>query len=549
MTVTAADVVRLPVRLVHRLSVDRARRRLVRDVDSLVARWRAVGPIMPPATGPRVGFATFGSGCWHLGLEVLLAHALAQRGARPELLVCDLPDLPICDERTIHSRDIERCAGCVDDKRALLDVCGVPWRSVSSLISPDALARARAIVATLDAATIEAYQVDGWPIGQWLHVSACHYLRCDARGDAPEKTDARRRLLTSAIVIVEAVGRWLDEVRPDLVIAESGAHFMWRIAMEMARARGIPVVCREIGKGGWDTHIYALDADSMSPDLTEVWSRLKDEALSALELAEVERFLENLPEKAFVQKTKATRGAHPDLRSTLGVPEGKKVAVAFTNVTWDLATAGRDVGFAGVFDWVRETIRAVSALPNVHLIIRAHPAEASVQTRERILDQIAQAWPEGLAGVTPIEPEQDVAALDLCDLADLVLAYNSSAGIEAAAHGSTVVVCGNPHYRDKGFTLEVSSASEYALLLAQWAGGTPLPPPAQASELARRYAHLFFLRYHVPMGWTTSPLEPPYQLRIQSLDELQPGRNPSLDVVCQGILERRQILLPRQPSA
>lgn len=538
---------RLGTRLLRRIDTRHGQHQLERDFRRLMAAGHGeVGR----GDGPKVGFATFGSGTWHLVIEALLAHALAKRGARPQLLVCDLPELPICDERTIHSRDRDRCAGCVDDKRALLDLSGLPWRGVSSVVTADALTRARRTVASLADAELESHTESGRPLGRWLHVSASHFLRCDARGDAAEKVDARRRLLTAAIVVAEAVERWLDETRPDVVIAESGAHFMWRIALEAARARGLPVVCREMGKGGWDHQIYALGADSMSPDLDEVWAQERDRPLSDEEEAEVEAFLADLPARTFLQKGPAPVSRdRASLRAQFGVPSGKAVAVAFTNVTWDLATAGRDVAFTGVFDWVSATIHALADLPDAHLVIRAHPAEASVQTRERIVDQISRTWPAGLPGVTLIEPEQPLAARDLAAMADLVLVYNSTTGIEVAAQGSPVLLCGKPHFRGRGFTIDVSTRGEYGQWLATWAGGAPIAAPDGAAGLARRYTHLFFLRYHLAMGWTTSPLEPPYRLTIQSLDELQPGRNRALDEVCCGILEGRQILLPRRLPA
>lgn len=538
----------LPARLFRKAAAAYHKTLLERDFGRLMRQAQLPSTADARSAGPRVGIATFGSGGWHFVIEALLGHALAQRGARPELLVCDVPDLPICDERTIHSREIDRCAGCLDDKRALLEVCGIPWRGVSSLVSPTTLASARATVAALDAADLEAYVERGWPIGQWLHVSACHFLRCDARGDSPDKVQVRRRLLTSAIVVVEAVERWLDEVRPEIVIAESGAHFMWRIALELARARGISVVCREMGKGGWDSHLYARNADCMAPNLSDAWSRARDQALSASEDTEVDDFLQALPEKTYLQPTPLESRTPADLRSRLGVPSGKKLAVAFTNVTWDLATAGRDVAFTGVFDWVRETIRAVALRPDAHLIVRAHPAEASVATRERILDQVEQEWPDGLPGLTLVAPEQAVPARDLCAMSDLVLAYNSTAGLEAAILGHAVMVCGDPHYRGRGFTIDMATRADYVTALDAWAAGRRCPPPPLAAQLARRYFHLFFLRYHVTMGWTTSPLEPPYRLIIRSMDELRRGHNQALDLVCAAILEGRQMLLPRAPA-
>ena len=81
-------------------------------------------------------------------------------------------------------------------------------------------------------------------------------------------------------------------------------------------------------------------------------------------------------------------------------------------------------------------------------------------------------------------------------------------------------------------------------MLRAWQGGTSPQAPGDPIALARRYVHMFYLRYHVPMGWTTSPLEPPFALTIKSLRELAPGSNRVLDVVCDGIINRRQVLLP-----
>jgi len=540
---SANHLAELPGRLARRVEAEHAHLRLVRDFEHLMDG--VPDSLAASARGPRIGIATFGSGGWHFVLEALLAHALAARGARPNLLICDVPDLPVCDERTIHSRSRDRCAGCIRDKRSLIDASRLPWRGVSSCISPETPARARNVVAALAADALETYVERGWPIGRWLHVSACHYLRCDARGDGPEKIDARRRLLATAIIIVEAVERWLDETCPEIVVVESGAHLVWRIAMELAQARGLRVVCREMGKGGWDSHIYSLGTDCMAPNLDEAWNQARHEPLAPAEESEVDRILDELPARTYVQRTPLDR-PRPDILSSLGVPPGKTVAVAFTNVTWDLATAGRDVGFGGVWDWIQHTIRVLAPFPDAHLIVRAHPAEASVETRERVLDQIAREWPDGLPRVTLIQPEQAVAARALMAHADLVLAYNSTAGLEAAIRGCPTLVCGRPHYRDRGFTIDVNSREEYAALLRAWATGTPPAPPPSASLLARRYFHLFFLRYHVPMGWTTSPLEPPYELVIRSMDEVRPGWNVALDAVCDGILQGRQVLLARE---
>jgi hypothetical protein len=534
MAVPLPDLRNWRSRIVRKVAHETAQVRLVHDMRALTEGRQPSG-----GNGPIVGFATFGNGNWHLAIELLLAHALIQRGAQPRLLLCDMPELPICNERTSYARDIDRCAGCIDDKRDLLEASGLPWHGLRAFVNAESLIRARETAASLHSDAIDAYVEGPWPIGQWLHVSASHYLRCDARGASPLKLDAKRRLLVTAIVGVTAVQRWLDSVAPDIVIAGSGAHCMWRIAFELARARGIPVVCREMGKGGWDQHIYALNADAMSPNLDDEWTALRETPLTCQEAAAVDASLETLPARTYLAA--AAQPDSSDAATAIEMPHGHRVIVAFTNVTWDFATAGRDVAFGGVLDWICDAVRVTGRLDRTHLIVRAHPAEASMITRERIVDQIREAMPSLPSHVQLIAPEHPVSAAALIDRADLVLAYNSTAGLEAAMRGRAVVVAGRPHFGGRGFTIDVATREAFAAAIAN----TPPVEIGRSGELARRYFHLFYERYHVAMGWTTSPLVPPHELVIRSLDELRPGRNPSLDIVCDGILNARQIVLPR----
>jgi hypothetical protein len=201
-----------------------------------------------------------------------------------------------------------------------------------------------------------------------------------------------------------------------------------------------------------------------------------------------------------------------------------------------------------MFDWLHETLSLAEAHADVDVVVRIHPAEASATTRERVADRLAETWPHLPRNVRVILPEDALRAVELFDAADLVCVYNSSVGIEAAIHGKTVLVSGNPHYRARGFTCDIESRASYRALTTQWALGRQVDAPADAVALAERYAHLFFLRYHIPMHWTTSPLEPPFELLIRSLSELAPGANPALDEVCEAILNGRQALLPAVPG-
>src|SRR5690348_3464271 len=79
------------------------------DATGLLGQFKtlmATKPPTSPAAGERpvrVGIACFGAGANHLVVDCLLAHALQKRGAACQLLLCDLPELPGCDERFVEA--------------------------------------------------------------------------------------------------------------------------------------------------------------------------------------------------------------------------------------------------------------------------------------------------------------------------------------------------------------------------------------------------------------------------------------------------------------
>src|SRR4051812_34353829 len=86
---------------------------VVNDFGGLLTQFKALMATRryaPPARGqrPRVAIASFGAGANHLVVDCLLGHALQLRGAACQLLLCDLPDLPGCDERFVDASDNQR---------------------------------------------------------------------------------------------------------------------------------------------------------------------------------------------------------------------------------------------------------------------------------------------------------------------------------------------------------------------------------------------------------------------------------------------------------
>ena len=520
---------------------------LLQQFRALMATRRASAAVSGQSSS-RVALACFGAGVNHLVIDCLLAHALQVRGAVCQLLVCDLPELPGCDERLSEADDNHRCSGCISSKLPYLEVSGLDWVRLSGFLEDPAavLAMASEAVADCPDDRLTRFEYEGWKLGEWLGSSVASFLRSDSHGMRPEVIEARRRYLVTGIVTLVAARRWLDAWRPDILVVISGRHIFWRAAREVAASRGIKVVCREMFNEAFDCHIYAVNSSCEDPALPKAWALARQTALTASQDRLVDDYLKSLPAYARqVASDPVLETRTSAIRAELRLDPNRRMLALFTNVTWDLFVAERDSAFDGQMEWIAATLEFIRRHPEIDLVVRAHPAEIvpKFRTRGRIVHQIAEAFAPLPTNLRVIGPESTISSDVLRAMASLNLVYCASVGLEAIIAGQPVLICGNPYYARKGFTIDVESPEHYHRLLEAHASGkTPNPPP-ESVDLARRFLYIFRFRYGMRMGLTTDHVTAT-ALKIQTLGRLQPGASLSLDTACDGILHRDEILLP-----
>jgi hypothetical protein len=525
------------------------------DQPGLLAQFKALMATDTPSRSTsrqpsiRVGIASFGAGTNHLVVDCLLAHALQRRGAVCQLLLCDMPDLPGCDERFVGSEDNRRCQGdCISAKLPFLEVCGLDWARLSAFLeNPDStLKMAVDLVAACPDDQLTRFEYEGWKLGEWLGSSVASFLRGDSHGMDPEVIEARRRYLVSGLVALIGSRRWIETWQPDILMVISGRHIFWRAAREVAQARGIKVVSREMFIESFDCHIYAVNSSCEDPKIPHAWAQAREIPLTPEQEEVLDDNLKGLPAYARqVEYDPILEGRPSAIRTQLNLSPDRRLLVLFTNVSWDLFVAERDFAFDGQMKWIAATLDFIRRHPELELVVRAHPAEIvpKFRTRGRIVQQIEEQFGPVPSNVRLIGPESTISSDTLRSMASLNLVYCSSVGMEAVIAGQPVLICGNPYYARKGFTINVDSPSQYDQLLEDHAAGEPLILPPQSVELARRFLYLFKFRYGIRMG-LTSDNNRETALKIRHLRELEPGMSFPVDTACDGILHRDEILLP-----
>lgn len=186
-------------------------------------------------------------------------------------------------------------------------------------------------------------------------------------------------------------------------------------------------------------------------------------------------------------------------------------------------------------------------------MIRIHPAEVGLRnhpTRERMADHIAAEVPVLPANVRVIQSEDPTSSYVFMDEAVLGLVYTSTVGLELAARGVPVVVAADTHYRGRGFTVDPTSAVQYWLNVDRLLATPPDDAErARIRDLARRYASMFFFRFHNVIHAVHEAGRSRPEIHVSRADDLDPGLDAPLDRVVAGILDGTSAVAPPGANA
>ena len=297
---------------------------------------------------------------------------------------------------------------------------------------------------------------------------------------------------------------YLRSNKPDVVIVPNGTLQEFGIVYRVARYLKIPVTTYEFSDQR-EAFWLAQNAEIMRQDTTEMWAAQVDARFGKDQLERIQTLFEYRqkarPLENFTRKWQniPSQGAEK-VREQLKLDK-RPIVLLPTNVLGDSLTLGRQVFTKTLADWVSRTILYFIGRPDIQLVIRVHPGE--ILTREySMLDVVKQTLPELPEYIHLIHPEEQINTYDLVSITDVGLVYTTTVGLEMALKGIPVIVTGQTHYRNRGFTYDPESWVEYFKLL-----GMILEKPSQFKlpedkiQLAWKYAYHFFYTFPLPFPW------------------------------------------------
>jgi hypothetical protein len=487
-------------------------------------------------------------------LDSLVGVALWLRGAEPSFLLCDgaLAACEMCSyDRFRPQEDFVRhgpqrwlCGWCHGQGAAYLSALPLPLRRYSEFLEPGDAARAARTTGALDLDGCFTFTLDGLRLGEQARASVLRYFgKADLSSEPPELVlAAARRYATGALTAAAVAGRAFAELGLDCVSGHHGVYVPQGVLGEVARRDGIRVA--NWGPSYRDRTVIFSHGDTYHRTLIdEPVERWRDRELSAEEEDDLLRYLAarrlGRGDWAWVTPEAALR---PELQererlvAELGLDPDRPVFGLLTNVLWDAQLYYEGHAFADMLEWLWTTIDLFAERPYWQLVIRIHPHEVKGGNRQPVAPEIARRYPQLPPGVKVVPHDHSYNTYGLMDLCGAVLLYGTKTGVELAPFGQRVVVCGDAWVKGKGFTFDVERAGEYAPLLERLAADKDGRLDAEQVREARKYAYHYFFRRMVPLSSLAEGTgEVVY--RIESLEQLLPGADPGLDVVCAGLLE------------
>ena len=297
---------------------------------------------------------------------------------------------------------------------------------------------------------------------------------------------------------------YLRSSKPDVVIVPNGTLQEFGIVYRVARYLKIPVTTYEFSDQR-EAFWMAQNAEIMRQDTTDMWQAQQDSELNREQKGRIKALFEfrqkATPNENFTRKWQNIPSQGSDkVREQLKLDK-RPIVLLPTNVLGDSLTLGRQVFTKTLAEWVSRTILYFIGRPDVQLVIRVHPGE--ILSREySMLDVVNQTLPELPENIHVIHPEEQINTYDLVSIAEVGLVYTTTVGLEMALRGTPVIVSGQTHYRNRGFTYDPESWVEYFKLL-----GMLLEKPSQYRlskdkiDLAWKYAYHFFYTFPLPFPW------------------------------------------------
>lgn len=431
--------------------------------------------------------------------EILLFHLLIKKGYTVNYYLCD-GVLPACEILTKKRIDefgkANYCKKCWKKSKAIHNASEVQYDVIK-----DSVGWEKEISQNLLLSDVLNYHHEGIDFGNIVKGTLYRYFKSSKIDDTIETTQIARKILIAALISYTFAKDQINKKNYKYIFFSHGIYSSWQGLVEYCRINDIDYICYDRAKTK-STANFNINNPSPIWDISKAWDRLIDWKLNKKQNEDVTNYVKQREFQkgdVFQYNLSAKEINVEQLKARLNIKLNNKVITLFTNLIWDAANVSRDIAFKDPMDWLTKTIEYYGNSQDIHLLIRTHPAEKVLGTSESYSALIKKKIPILPNNITILDQNNTINSFSVIDITDIGVVHTSTIGIEMAIFGKPVILISNTHYRNKGFTYDVSSEIDYFYTIDHLINQNKFSDKAKIIELARKYFYLMMFEYQKKM--------------------------------------------------
>lgn len=383
-------------------------------------------------------------------------------------------------------------------------------------------------------------------LGKYVKSSIARFLKGKPL-DLQEDTELVKKYILSAMYCAEAAFNVIEKYKPFRIFMSHAVYVDYGPMLQVAFLHNIPVVTYV---GGYlSAYFYFKCIDNkdfinVHGVCDEYWDNFHKKELSLIQTRSLNSFFNTRYEKqACFDLEKFDNFTDDNIEYLLkkyDLSREKPIWCIMAHLNWDNVFDLYKMLYDDFNDWIICTVKEILLNKNVQWLIKIHPAEMWEKQKYGIYKLIIENF-ELQKHVKMILPDEKINPLAFYHMINGAVTVCGTAGLELATLGKPVILSGQAHYGNKGFTIDAKFKEEYLSHLKNAHNIKPLTN--SQVELAQKYAYLYFIQRQIPLNVIDKTKGHWGGLDLKKLDLLLPGRDPVMDKICDCIVTGSDVIL------
>lgn len=265
------------------------------------------------------------------------------------------------------------------------------------------------------------------------------------------------------IEISVAVAKYLmKHYEPDIFLTSHGIYSLWGPQFNIMKSNGISTIV--FGRHGYaDKKMAFLDTLHQLGGYSKSFSHFRQN----YEMTEQDdKVIEEYFESRFSHDATDTKFYYKDRKLSQVNRAGDKFQlVLFPNLIWDGNIKERNTIFSGLIEWIVSTVEYLKNTDEIQVIIRFHPAEATVYTDTVKLETLVRKELPNIdlyKNVTILSSDSDVDTYQLMKKStDIGITYGGMVALELPFLNKPIIMCGKNRFCNTGISFEPATKQDY----------------------------------------------------------------------------------------